>query len=109
MNLVYKAANITEAHIIKGLLESNGIATHVGGFYLQGSVGLTPVSDFVNVHVSDDDLENAVAIISEYKTTNRQAQKKCQKKKTNTMFKKIVLVIIVTVLVIGAFTLATSL
>jgi len=39
MKLIYKAGDITEAHIVKGLLESNGIPAHVGGFYLQGAIG----------------------------------------------------------------------
>jgi len=36
LKLIYKASDITQAHIISGLLESNGIDAHVGGYYLHG-------------------------------------------------------------------------
>lgn len=66
MKIVYRASNIAEAHIISGLLESNGIESHVGGFYLQGGVGELAAMDFANVHVSDEDFDRARIIVAEY-------------------------------------------
>ncbi len=66
MKIIYKAGDITEAHIVAGLLNANNIETHVGGFYLQGGVGDLAAMDFVNVQVDDEDIQKAVEIISEY-------------------------------------------
>ncbi|HID82522.1 MAG TPA: DUF2007 domain-containing protein [Chromatiales bacterium] len=66
MKLIYKAGNITEAHIVSGLLNSNGIKTHVGGHYLQGGVGELAAFDFAHVHVEDEDVQAAQSIIAEY-------------------------------------------
>ena len=39
MQIAYRARDITEAHIIAGLLRANHIEAHVGGHYLQGALG----------------------------------------------------------------------
>ena len=67
---VYRAANITEAHIVKGLLEANGIDAYVDGFYLQGGIGELATMDFVSVSVEDDDETVAREIIKEYENTS---------------------------------------
>ena len=66
MQLVFKAGNITEAQIVKGLLESNGIEAYAGGYYLQGGVGGIASMDFANVQVAEEDVSKARAIIDEY-------------------------------------------
>jgi hypothetical protein len=66
MQIIYKAGDITEAHIVAGLLNANHIETHVGGFYLQGGVGDLAAMDFVNVQVEDEDVLRAEKIIQEY-------------------------------------------
>ncbi len=66
MQIIYKAGDITEAHIVAGLLNANNIETHVDGFYLQGGVGDLAAMDFVNVRVDNEDVQKAVEIISEY-------------------------------------------
>ena len=66
MQLVFRASNILEAHIVAGLLKSHGIDTHVGGFYLQGAVGDLPATDFAHVFVKDEDLVAAEKLISQY-------------------------------------------
>jgi len=66
MQIIYKAGDITEAHIVAGLLNANHIETHVGGFYLQGGVGDLAAMDFVNVQVEDEDVLRAEKIILEY-------------------------------------------
>ena len=60
---VYNAANIIEAHIIKGLLESNGIDAHVDGYYLQGGIGELAAMDYASVSVDDIDEQKARDII----------------------------------------------
>jgi hypothetical protein len=66
MKVIFKAADITEAHIVSGLLNSRGIETHVGGYYLQGGVGDLAAMDFVNVQVDDENIERAGSVIAEY-------------------------------------------
>jgi len=66
MKIIYKARDIIEAHIVSGMLNANGIETHVGGYYLQGGVGDVAVYDFANVQVADDDVALALPLVAEY-------------------------------------------
>ena len=66
MKIVYKAGDIIEAHIVAGMLNSNGIETHVGGYYLQGGVGDVAVYDFANVQVADEDVVLAQPLVAGY-------------------------------------------
>lgn len=66
MQLVFRAGNILEAHIVAGLLNSEGIESHVGGHFLQGAVGDLPATDFAHVFVDESDKERAEAIIADY-------------------------------------------
>lgn len=66
MQLVFRAGNILEAHIVAGLLNSHGIDSHVGGHYLQGAVGDLPATDFAHVFVEDEDRDRAETLILEY-------------------------------------------
>ena len=66
MKLVYRASNIIEANIVAGMLNAQGIETHVGGFYLQGGIGELAAQDFANVHVGDEDVDLARRLIAEY-------------------------------------------
>lgn len=66
MQLVFRAGNILEAHIVAGLLNSHGIESHVGGHFLQGAVGDLPAADFAHVFVDEADIEQAEAIIADY-------------------------------------------
>lgn len=66
MQIAYRARDITEAHIVAGLLRANGIEAHVGGHYLQGAMGEIGTADFSNIHVSDDDLYQARELVQEY-------------------------------------------
>lgn len=63
---VFDASNITEAHIVKGLLESNNINAFVNGFYLQGGIGEMAPDDFAGVSVEDNNVQAALNIIQEY-------------------------------------------
>nr|WP_320165486.1 DUF2007 domain-containing protein [uncultured Methylophaga sp.] len=66
MQLVFRANNILEAHIVAGLLKSHEIECHVGGHFLQGAVGDLPATDFAHVFVEQDNIEAAQAIIDGY-------------------------------------------
>jgi hypothetical protein len=66
MQLIFRASNILEAHILAGLLDAHGLATHVGGHYLQGAVGDLPASDFAHVFVNDEDVEAAKKLVTDY-------------------------------------------
>ncbi|MBS8239523.1 DUF2007 domain-containing protein [Marinobacter lipolyticus] len=69
MQIAYRARDITEAHIVAGLLEANGIETYVGGHYLQGAMGEIGTAGFSNVHVADEDLYRARQLVSEYESS----------------------------------------
>ncbi|MBW4935889.1 putative signal transducing protein [Marinobacter sp. F4206] len=66
MQIAYRARDITEAHIVAGLLNANGIEAHVGGHYLQGAMGEIGAAGFSNVHVEDEDLYRARELVREY-------------------------------------------
>lgn len=66
MQIAYRARDITEAHIVAGLLRTNGIEAHVGGHYLQGAMGEIGAADFSNIHVADEDLYRARELVQEY-------------------------------------------
>ena len=74
MKIIYRARDLTEAHIISGLLNANDISTHVGGHYLQGGIGELAASDFVTIHVKDEDINSATSIIAEYEATDLTAK-----------------------------------
>ncbi len=74
MKIIYKARDIIEAHIVAGMLNVNGIETHVGGYYLQGGVGDVVVFDFANVLVADEDIELALPLVAEYENNTRKDQ-----------------------------------
>lgn len=66
---IYSAGNISEAHIVKGMLEAQGISAYVGGHYLQGGIGELAALDFAAVYVEDEDQQDAQAIITEYENS----------------------------------------
>jgi len=70
LKLIYRARDISEAHIISGLLQSRSIEAYVGGYYLQGGVGELAAMDFATISVEDDDAEAASSIITEYEKSN---------------------------------------
>lgn len=66
MQTIYKAANITEAHIVRGMLNARGIDAEVSGHYLQGGVGELATMDFAQVQVEEQDISLARKIVAEY-------------------------------------------
>lgn len=63
---VYNAKDITEAHIVKGMLLANGINAYVNGHYLQGGIGELAAMDFASVHVDESDVQAARELIDDY-------------------------------------------
>jgi hypothetical protein len=66
MKIIFRANDILEAHIIAGMLNSQGIATYVGGHYLQGAVGDLAAQGFANVFVADEQVEQAEQLLQDY-------------------------------------------
>ncbi len=118
MQRIFKAGNITEAQIVKGLLESNGIDAYVGGYYLQGGVGEIASMDFANVQVAEDDIQKARAIIDEYeqgdlgpnddKRSPSHSSPAHQAKAQTSEGRKLFLVIIISVAIGALFYLMSS-
>jgi hypothetical protein len=107
MKIVYRANDITEAHIVKGLLESNGIEVYIGGYYLQGGVGDLAPRDFAHVHVADENQHRAIEIISEYEgATNSESSNK--KPNETTLFIQITIMAIIAISIILIYLLATQ-
>ncbi len=68
MKIAYRAKDIMEAEIIKGMLIANGIQAYSSGFYLQGAIGDLASTDFSKVHVHDDDYVRARKLVKEYES-----------------------------------------
>ena len=73
LKTVFRANDIVEAHIVAGMLQSQGIKTFVGGHYLQGAVGDLAVQGFAEVQVLEDDVDLAKSLITEYETSAEHA------------------------------------
>ena len=53
MRVVYDAANVFDAHLVKHALEAAGLPVFVRGEYLTGALGELPMSGLVQVCVPD--------------------------------------------------------
>lgn len=69
---VYTASNSIQAHLVKILLQGEGIQSHVSGDYLQGAMGELPVLGMMEVMVEDTDLQRAKNIIQEWENNDDQ-------------------------------------
>ena len=63
---IYNAKDITEAQIVRGMLQAHGIDAFVGGQYLQGGVGDLAVMDFATVSVADEHESAARELVLKY-------------------------------------------
>ena len=70
MRNVYTASNSIQAHLVKILLQGEGIQAHVAGDYLQGAMGELPVVGMMEVMVDEADLQKARTIIEEWEAGN---------------------------------------
>ena len=63
---IYNARDTTEAHIVRGMLEANGIAAYVNGYYLQGGIDELASHDYASVSVADIDVDQARKLVEDY-------------------------------------------
>ena len=105
MKTVYKASNITEAQIVKGLLEASNIDAFVKGFYLQGGIGETAPADFASVAVEDYQVEHAMEIIDAYEKNNVSGDARLEKKSVHGFNRNFLIIPIIII----AFFIATLL
>ena len=68
MIIIYRAANIADAHLIRQLLEAESIPAFIQGEYLQGAVGELPANTEIRVHVADENAEAARSIVDEWES-----------------------------------------
>lgn len=66
MKIVYRAENVFDASLVKGLLENDGIMAFVNGAMLQGGVGELPPAGLITVTVADEDQATAEQVIREF-------------------------------------------
>lgn len=65
MRTVYRAENIIDANLVKGVLAQSGIAAFVAGEYLTGGAGQLPAFGLVSVMVAEDDEAAAAPIVAD--------------------------------------------
>lgn len=63
MKSVYQAAHGFDAHMVRDLLEQEGIAAQVRGEYLQGALGELPAGGMVTVWVAKGDFTRAREVV----------------------------------------------
>lgn len=69
MQIIYRAANLADAHLVRQLLESGGVPAFVQGEYLQGAVGELPANTEVFVHVHDAHVDAARAVVADWESS----------------------------------------
>ncbi len=109
MRIIYRAGDITEAEIVKGMLLSNNIEAHVSGYYLQGGIGETSPLDLAKVHVTDEDYEKAKEVIQEYEGKQSvEASAESETEYSKSTFTSKLLVAIIVVIVISVLSYWTG-
>lgn len=71
MQIVYRAGDLTEAHIVAGMLGAEGIEATVGGHYLQGGLGEIGAAGFTHVWVPDEDVGRSRQLVLAYEAEPR--------------------------------------
>ena len=101
MKIVYRAGDITEAEIIRGMLESSQIEAHVSGYYLQGGVGDLQATDLAKVHVNDEDFTRAREILAEYEgnQADQDVEENTTRVSESSLTEKILITVIIVVVV----------
>lgn len=70
MQIVYRAANLSDAHLIRQLMEAEGIPAFVQGEFLQGAVGELPANTEVLVHVPDAHVAAARLVVDDWESSD---------------------------------------
>lgn len=73
MQIVYRPSDLTEAHIVAGLLREAGLEVVVGGHYLQGALGDIGTQDVFVIRVADADVPAALACLKTYDNSRGDA------------------------------------
>lgn len=69
MQIVYRAANLADAHLLRQLMEAEGIPAFVQGEYLQGAVGELPANTEVLVRVPDEHVDAAREVVDDWENS----------------------------------------
>ena len=70
MTVVYRPANTAEAHLIRQMLEAEGIPAYIQGEYLQGAIGGLPISNTeLMLRVPDEHAEAARVIVAAWESS----------------------------------------
>ncbi len=70
MTVVYRPANTAEAHLIRQMLEAEGIPAYIQGEYLQGAIGGLPISNTeLMLRVADEHAEAARVIVDAWESS----------------------------------------
>ena len=76
MQVVYEPNNIIDAHLIKGLLESEGIQVYLRGEHLLGGMGELPAIGLLAIMVEEADWARARAIVKDWETATFDGRKR---------------------------------
>lgn len=66
MQRIYDPADLIEAQMLIGMLESEGIRCHLAGAYLLGALGELPLGGLLGLLVDDAEAARASALIAAY-------------------------------------------
>lgn len=75
MITIYRAANIADAHLIRQMLEAEGIPAFIQGEYLQGAIGELPANTEILVQVGNDDRAAARAVVEKWESAELEEVK----------------------------------
>lgn len=67
MKSIYLAANVTDAHLVRNLLEQSGVEAYVRGEHLQGGLGELPVNGPIEVCVDAADVDGAKDVLARWR------------------------------------------
>jgi len=65
MRIVYRPDNLVDAHLMRHVLESEGLSCFIAGEHLLGGIGDLPVSGLLQLWVQDQDELRACELIEE--------------------------------------------
>lgn len=68
MKIVYRAAHSTDAHLVRQLLEQEGMTAFVNGGLLEGGAGELPMNGLVTVSVADEHEARALSVVREWES-----------------------------------------
>lgn len=74
MQIIYRAENLFDAHLVKDALEAGEIPAFISGEYLTGAVGQLPAMDYIAVMVPESSVPLAQSIVSEVESRLSEAR-----------------------------------